>query len=140
MEQLPVFVYGTLRRGMGNHGVIGSALAAVHEARLPGHCLYSDGLPYVAECGDPEQAVTGELLIIRDSAYEAAMERLDWLEGFRPPHHMLYVRGACRALVQDEPGAPGRETKAWVYHGGSRFSYAGRLLVPGGDWAAARAA
>jgi gamma-glutamylcyclotransferase (GGCT)/AIG2-like uncharacterized protein YtfP len=140
MSQLPFFVYGTLRQGQGNHRLVASALDGVREARLPRHRLYAAGIPYVAESRDRGCAVAGELLLIRPGEYEAARERLDRLEGYRPPACQLYVRAACRVEFRDQPGGPWHECDAWVYRGGADFDYRDDLLVPGGDWAAARRA
>lgn len=140
MGQLPFFVYGTLRQGQGNHRLVAASADAVREALLPRHRLYASGIPYVAETGDPGCAVTGELLLIRPGEYDEVMARLDRLEGYRPPACQLYVRTACRVLFRDQPGGPWRECEAWVYRGGADFGYRDDLLVPGGDWVAARQA
>src|ERR1039457_3963202 len=127
---LPVFAYGTLRRGHGNHSLLDGGLTAVHEARLPGHCLYSAGLPYIAEAG--RAAVAGDLLVIAPGQYTGVLARLDRLEGFVPPDGGLYVRVARPVLFRPEPDGPWQEGAAWVYHGGSHFDYRDDLLVAGG--------
>lgn len=137
-QPLPFFVYGTLRRGQCNHRLVEDLLAGVHDAALDGHLLYEAGLPYIGPCGT-EGTVTGELLVPRPGDYDEALRRLDQLEGFRPPDGGLYIRRACRVRCCGQPGAPRRDGEAWVYHGGDRFDYETRLVVPGGDWAAHRA-
>jgi gamma-glutamylcyclotransferase (GGCT)/AIG2-like uncharacterized protein YtfP len=134
-QQLPFFVYGTLRRGQHNHRITEGMLAGVHAARLSGHVLYEAGLPYIGACGG-EGTVTGDLLVPRPGDYDEVLHRLDRLEGFRPPHGGLYVRIACPVTFAGADGEPWASGQAWVYHGGDRFCYEPRLAVPGGDWAA----
>lgn len=133
-QQLPFFVYGTLRRGQGNHRIVEGMLAAEHDAQLDGHVLYEAGLPYIGACGG-EGTVIGDLLIPRADVYDEVLRRLDRLEGFRPPNGGLYVRIACPVTFA---GGPGGACEAWVYHGGDRFSFEPGLIVPGGDWVAGR--
>jgi gamma-glutamylcyclotransferase (GGCT)/AIG2-like uncharacterized protein YtfP len=136
MDRLPFFVYGTLRPGQGNHQVVEDLLVAVHDAVLDGHVLYEAGLPYIGSCG-AEGTVTGNLLVPGPVAYGEALRRLDRLEGFRPPDGGLYLRRACQVRLACGLAAG----PAWVYHGGGFFEYEDpALVVPGGDWAAHRAA
>jgi gamma-glutamylcyclotransferase (GGCT)/AIG2-like uncharacterized protein YtfP len=138
MDQLPFFVYGTLRSGFGNHRVVDGLLDGVLDARLPRHQLYSRGLAYVAPAG-PGAAVTGELLLVAPACYDQALRRMDRLEGYRPGDPAsLYERARCRALAR---GADGewREHDAWVYLGGRSFRRDPALAVPSGDWADALA-
>jgi len=136
-QQLPFFVYGTLRRGQGNHPIVDGLLADVRDAELGGHVLYENGLPYIGACGGGG-TVTGDLLIPHPGDYDEVLHRLDRLEGFRPPHDGLYVRIACPVRFAGAPGEPWGSCQAWVYHGGGRFHYHPSLVVPGGDWAKAR--
>jgi gamma-glutamylcyclotransferase (GGCT)/AIG2-like uncharacterized protein YtfP len=140
MDQLPFFVYGTLRLGQGNHRIVEADLEAVREARLPGHVLYGDGLPYIAACGDPASIVTGDLLMVRPGQYERSLRALDRLEGYNPPEYQMYVRTRVRAGFRDGPDGPWQECDAWAYLGGNSFRYHPRLVIASGDWAAARRA
>jgi gamma-glutamylcyclotransferase (GGCT)/AIG2-like uncharacterized protein YtfP len=140
MTQLPFFVYGTLRSGQDNHPLVAGALDAVREARLPGHLLYASGLPWAAASADPASFVAGELLLVRPGEYAAALDRLDRLEGYRPPGRQLYVRTVCRVEFRDQPGSDWRDCEAWVYIGGDSFPRDPSLLVASVDWVAARRA
>jgi gamma-glutamylcyclotransferase (GGCT)/AIG2-like uncharacterized protein YtfP len=138
VERLPVMVYGTLRQGQGNHRLVAASLQGIRAARLPGHILYTDGLPYAVPCGDLGSAVAGDMLLIRPDAYPEVMASLDRLEGYHPPHHSLYIRTRCVAEYQDQPGGSWHPCTAWVYLAGENFSRDARLAVPGGDWIASR--
>jgi gamma-glutamylcyclotransferase (GGCT)/AIG2-like uncharacterized protein YtfP len=137
MDQLPFFVYGTLRRGQGNHRIVEADLEGTRDAQLAGHVLYGDGLPYIAACGDPGSTVAGDLLAVAPARYERALRALDRLEGYDPPHRELYVRTRVRAAFRDEPDAAWQECDAWAYLGGDYFRYDRRLVIASGDWAAA---
>lgn len=138
MDQLPFFVYGTLRPGQGNHRLIEADLEGVREARLPGHILYGDGLPYIAAGGGPASIVDGDLLLIRPGRYELALRALDRLEGYNPPDYEMYVRTRVRAGFRDGPDGTWQECDTWVYLGGDSFRYDPRLVIASGDWTAAR--
>jgi gamma-glutamylcyclotransferase (GGCT)/AIG2-like uncharacterized protein YtfP len=135
-QQLPFFVYGTLRAGQGNHRVVADALEDVLEARLPGHQLFAFGLPYIAPAEDPGVTVTGDLLLVRPGDYDRALRRLDRLEGYDPPRSQMYVRARCRAQFRAGPGEDWQERDAWVYLGGMSFDYSPALAVASGDFAA----
>jgi gamma-glutamylcyclotransferase (GGCT)/AIG2-like uncharacterized protein YtfP len=139
LDQIPFFVYGTLRRGQGNHRVVEADLEAARDARLAGHVLYGDGLPYIAACGDPASVVAGDMLLVRGDRYEQALRALDRLEGYDPPRRQMYVRTLVCAGFRAEDGT-WRECDAWAYLGGAWFRYDPRLVIPGGDWAASRRA
>jgi len=137
MDQLPFFVYGTLRAGLGNHYIVDGLLDGVLDARLPGHQLYSSSLPYVAPAG-PGATVTGELLLVTPACYQEALRRLDQMEGYRPGEpDSMYMRARCRAQARDKAGEWG-ERDAWVYLGGTWFDFSPALAVPSGDWKDAR--
>jgi gamma-glutamylcyclotransferase (GGCT)/AIG2-like uncharacterized protein YtfP len=140
LDQLPFFVYGTLRRGQGNHHVIEADLEGARDARLAGHVLYGHGLPYIAACGDPGSAVAGDLLLVAPARYERALRALDRLEGYDPPRYALYVRTRVRAAFRDGTDGAWQECDAWAYLGGDSFRYDPRLVIASGDWAARRAA
>jgi gamma-glutamylcyclotransferase (GGCT)/AIG2-like uncharacterized protein YtfP len=133
--RLPVFVYGTLRSEASGQRAFDGALDQITPGQLPGHQLFQTHLPYVAESGPADSAVTGELLTIKPGNYADMMDRLDSIEGFRPgsPERSHYSREARMVTL---PG--GGQQLAWVYHGGPGFSYSEDRLVPGGDWIAAR--
>ncbi|MFF5265367.1 gamma-glutamylcyclotransferase [Actinomadura viridis] len=134
-SQLPVFVYGTLRRGEGNHRLLVPHAVAIHPAELTGHRLYSQGLPYVAS-GDAADAVVGEIVRLNPQTYDIAMKQLDGLEGV---DHGMYRREALPVRFRCDCAPQQMTSLAWVYLGGNGFfDYSPHLVVPGGDWVSAR--
>ena len=99
-ELLPVFVYGTLRRGMGNDTLFSPYDVEVEDDSVKG-TLYVHGLPYLAEDGEFE--VKGDLVWIPHHQYEECMRDLDSLEG----HPTFYTR----RTVETKSGVT-----AWVYY------------------------
>jgi gamma-glutamylcyclotransferase (GGCT)/AIG2-like uncharacterized protein YtfP len=114
----PVFVYGTLKRGMANHCWL-QRECFLAEAALPGACLYDLGpfpMAVLAPHPSPQMVVHGELFTVQASTLEA----LDRLEG--APR--LYERHWLE-LCSGDP--------AWVYLGRPRqVRHAPRL--PSGRW------
>ncbi|MEB3254794.1 MAG: gamma-glutamylcyclotransferase family protein [Synechococcaceae cyanobacterium] len=100
-ETIPVFVYGTLRRGQANHHLLRGAHWG-GEQRLPGARLHDLG-PFPMAIATPDtaaDAVQGELWWVD----AATLARLDHLEG----HPRLYERRRL-ALASGQ--------RAWVYLG-----------------------
>lgn len=110
-----VFVYGTLKRGLGNHRVLKRGGAEfIGEDSMVGFDLYDmEWFPCVVPNEDPSSVVRGEVFRVDDET----MRRLDQLEGY--PHH--YDR-AQRATMGGHD--------AWIYH---YDSPRGRR-VESGDW------
>lgn len=136
MGGLPVFVYGTLRRGERNAGLLDAVAAGRRPARLDDHALYAgpeQGLPYAVP--EPGGIVVGELVTIGPDRHDDVLEALDRLEGHRPDHGPY--RRVARSIRRLDGDAE-RTTRAWVYL--AEASVADRLgealRVAGGDWAA----
>lgn len=105
-----VCVYGTLRRGFGNHRLLANG-RMLGECRLDGWEMYSLGdFPAVVP-GD------GEIVCEVYEIDQAILNRLDHLEGY--PN--FYNRG----LVVTPHG------KAWMYY---LDTLTGRPRVESGDW------
>lgn len=128
VEPLPVFVYGTLRRGeVAAHRL--SASREVEEARVRGRLLHLGGYPGLVE---GEGWVKGELY--RFERLHGVLSELDEYEDFRGygARQNLYRR------VIAEAHAEARREFAWVY----RFlgDPAPYPVIHGGDWREARRA
>jgi gamma-glutamylaminecyclotransferase len=80
-----VFVYGTLKKGFGNHGLLENSKfvgAAITHCKYPMWC--SGVFPYMADVQGVGKLIFGEVYEVD----EKTLNRLDVLEGV--PHH--YVR------------------------------------------------
>ncbi len=130
--RLPLFVYGTLRTGEANHGLLLGRTAAETPAVLTGALLYEGpGYPYAVDAPGGGE-VHGELIDPLPEAYEAVLADLDRLEEYVPgtPGN-LYERVAREVRV-----AAGRRP-AWVYLAGAATARALRtdgVRIRGGDW------
>jgi gamma-glutamylcyclotransferase (GGCT)/AIG2-like uncharacterized protein YtfP len=142
LDELPLFVYGTLRVGRGNYRrlLAGKTLCVV-PATLPDHALYIAAYPYYPYVTAAENGgfVVGDLFTLRPEVYAELLTALDALEGYRPddPEGSAYlrVRRPVRHAVAD--GEP-RTVEAWVYCAGQRLRAAAteERHIPGGDWVA----
>lgn len=132
-EQLPVFVYGTLRPGGRNHDrFLRGRTAAARPARLSGAVLYEGpGFPYAV--AGPEGEIRGELLTLTAGRYAETLAALDELEGYVPGGAgNLYDRLVCEVSLED-----GARARCWVYVAAepvARRLRAEGVRVPGGDW------
>lgn len=142
-QPLPVFVYGTLRRGQGNDRLMDGAVTGWREARMPGVAVHGAdwGFPYAAEHRDPDAVTVGELVWLSDDeAGRRARSRLDGLEGFHSedPHRSLYERVARPVHTVDTDGAQ-RTVTAWVYLArNTHRDLTEDTRIAHGDWVAAR--
>lgn len=125
---MKVFVYGTLRKGCGNHGLLHGS-TPLGKARLNA-TMYSFGyIPYVSLMNpDPTSYVHGEVYEID----EFILSRLDQLEGYREGNaeSSFYNRSLVRVLLDDENG---KEENAYVYHIDYRENNAAKRIASG-DW------
>ncbi|MDQ0580873.1 gamma-glutamylcyclotransferase family protein [Streptomyces rishiriensis] len=133
--ELPFFVYGTLRPGEVNHGLLLRGRTLREEpARLTGTVLYQGpGYPYAVE--EPGGTVTGELVTPHPRAYARLLTELDRLEEYVPgdPRN-LYERVEREVEVRGAAPAP---VRAWVYVAAP--GVAARLrsrgeVIRSGDW------
>jgi len=101
VNTIPVFVYGTLKKGHGNHPALEGATFLGEGQTVAPYALHAgDGLPMVDEA-NPISPIHGELYLV-DAHTLAALDRL---EG----HPSFY----CRKWVPiRHPGGTGY---AWLY-------------------------
>ncbi|KAB7844989.1 gamma-glutamylcyclotransferase family protein [Streptomyces mobaraensis] len=130
---LPVFVYGTLRRGGVNYDAfLRGRTAGEVPALLAGAVLY-EGPGYPFAVSAPAGEIRGELMTLAPAGRAAVLAALDELEGHRPgdPGN-LYDR-----VVRDVRTERGETVRAWVYLAAERVARRLRaegVRVPGGDW------
>lgn len=107
MQQLPLFVFGTLRRGECNHGYLAGAYDQVVSARLLGFARIAP----LMIARQASAVVDGELFTLTSATYDRTLHDCDRLEELSigglvgPEYRRIIVR------VQTDAGV---ET-AWVY-------------------------
>ncbi|MGC0313874.1 gamma-glutamylcyclotransferase family protein [Kitasatospora acidiphila] len=132
-DQLPFFVYGTLRPGLHNHArYLAGRCTRIRPAVLSGAALH-DGPGYPFLLPDPAHRVVGELLTLRAAQYPRLLALLDELEGCRTDGTGLYVRERLPVTVR----GTGLAEPAWVYLAGPAATARLRerpALIASGDW------
>ena len=117
-----LFVYGTLRKGQANHGLLKDARFLGNAKTEDRYGLYvlPHGVPYAAHNGTQLVAVSGEVY----SVDKVTLEAVDHFEG----HPYVYMRREVPVVLEC-----GIAKNAWMYflplaiHGASR-------PVPSGDF------
>ncbi len=127
-NQLPVFVYGTLRPGFGNYSwALAGKTVAETDATLPNSVMHhGGGFPLVVH-GDA--TVTGVAIDVDPDRYGDVLAALDALEGYRPAGRSNLYDRVVRTVYT--PSGPRR---AWVY----LYAADGldtRPVIASGDWA-----
>lgn len=142
----PVFVYGTLRTGQGNHRLMDGAVDSLTAGVAHGVGIYGAhrGFPYATEHDDPQARTQGEVIwLTQDRDGEQARQSLDHLEGFDSdsPSRSHYERVLRPITVpnSDKNAAP-RTVMAWMYmaRGWSKAQLVESDRIPDGDWVEAK--
>ncbi len=123
-----VFVYGTLKKGWGNHRLLeGSTFLGVYETPKE-FSLYDGGFPYAFHGGG--ENIRGELYEVDDDT----LKNLDRLEGY-PSHY-----NRIKIEAHDTADSMGENYEAWIYVGTARtfehvnksHSIIGKTIWPNG--------
>jgi gamma-glutamylcyclotransferase (GGCT)/AIG2-like uncharacterized protein YtfP len=111
MDALPLFVFGTLRRGEPNHGYLAGRYDRCLPARLEGFLRGVAGHGFPAIIRSPGSTVEGELFFLTEATRAQAMAECDRLEDL-PPGQLVgpYYRRA-KVRVRTAEG----EFTAWAY-------------------------
>jgi gamma-glutamylaminecyclotransferase len=109
---MKVAVYGTLRRGFGNHRLLAHSKFLGQTKTEPVFTMYGHLVPWLSNNG------TTSIVVEVYEVDQTTMESLDWLEGY--PHFY------DRKLIDTEFG------EAWIYFIDNRDSGA---IIESGDWA-----
>tara|TARA_R110002020_G_scaffold148779_1_gene324807 strand:+ start:2778 stop:3212 length:435 start_codon:yes stop_codon:yes gene_type:complete len=108
MEEHLVFVYGTLMKGFGNHGLLRESIPLGVAETIEEYVLTALGIPFVTKAQEEDPSLTtikGELYLVDDNT----LGRLDALEG----HPYAYKREKAEIKYNDS-GAEMRSL-AWMY-------------------------
>jgi len=101
VNTIPVFVYGTLKRGHGNHRELEGATFLGEGQTAERYALHVQRLPMV-DRNNPVSSIQGELYLVD----RATFADLDRLEG----HPNCYRRYLIRVVLAD-----GSVRAAWMY-------------------------
>jgi gamma-glutamylcyclotransferase (GGCT)/AIG2-like uncharacterized protein YtfP len=107
MQQLPLFVFGTLRRGESNHGYLAGAYDRVLSARLLGFARVAP----LMIARDTDSVVDGELFFLAPATYEATLSGCDRLEELPIDDLVGHEYRRIAVHVQTDSG----EFIAWAY-------------------------
>ena len=107
MDQLPLFVFGTLRRGECNHHLLEGRYERILPARLRGFAKIE--LLMIAR--EDEACVEGELYFLRPDSYFETMRDCDHLEGIPPGREAGPEYRRMRVIVETAEG----QRAAWAY-------------------------
>jgi gamma-glutamylcyclotransferase (GGCT)/AIG2-like uncharacterized protein YtfP len=135
-EQLPFFVYGTLRHGEVNHFLLEGKTLSEQPAYADGLHLYSLGwYPLVLPAVEGDSRVVGEVITIKPESYEHLVRLLDQLEEYFPddPVRSDYLRVPYSVTLHT-----GEPVRAWIYLGKTRNLAGWHRRIPDGDWVAYR--
>lgn len=104
-RELPLFLYGTLRKGESAEGEIAADVVRRAPARARGRLLDLNA-PYPgAVFGPDEGLLVGEIVWIRPSAFQATLDRVDTYENVP----FLFRRIAIEVETE------GQKVEAWAY-------------------------
>lgn len=113
-------VYGSLRKGLGNHSVLGNAPLVGTIKTKPEYTMYSlGGFPGVVKGGNT--SITLEIYEVKNETIE---ENLDWLEGYNEPNDPYNFYN--KEKIDTELG------EAYIYF--INDDVKDRQIVDSGDW------
>tara|TARA_R100001015_G_C4607400_1_gene162500 strand:+ start:152 stop:505 length:354 start_codon:yes stop_codon:yes gene_type:complete len=108
-----VFVYGTLRKGHGNHKLIEGGRFMGSGLTVKKYAMYSRGIPFVSE-DEPVSRIKGEVYEVS----KPMLRLLDMLEG----HPAWYERKKTIVKIGQ------KKVKAWLYFNNTKTE---NLIVSG---------
>lgn len=106
-DQLPLFVFGTLRRGHRNHHY----LHGYYDRVIPAWLLDYQRLHELMIARQPGGAVDGELFFLTDAIYEKTIAGCDELEEIPPGQLIGHEYERKRVTVETAEGL----VEAWAY-------------------------
>ena len=131
-EQLPFFVYGTLRPGQSNFYLLGGKTRRIQSGWVSGFALYSLGsYPSLLYDDDARSRVYGEVITPRPYRYQSVLQTLDHLEEYDPanPDESWYLRIPHTVHLNS-----GKTLRAWLYMGRAQHLKPWHNRIRDGDW------
>lgn len=125
-----IFVYGSLRKGFHNHGIVRKLIKKLTPASTKGVILYYNDGHFPGIVLADEGMVKGEALEFKD--FEHALAVCDELEQYdedRSEDENIYNRRVVAITLEN-----GETTDAYVYEIAERYQE-DRLVLESGDWA-----
>lgn len=133
-EQYPIFVYGTLIKGLHNyHRYLKGHVIKFEEATASGFELADINGAFPAAVPAPDwEEVHGQIVTVKKSEYDETLKSCDWLEGYseQGEKYSMYLRR--KAIYRTVNGNVGW---AWIYiwnEKNSKISKDNR--IPNGCW------
>lgn len=132
LDQLPIFVYGTLRHGQDNYWLLRGRTLAETPATIARMQMFSVGAyPVLIEKNDDDALVQGQLMLLHPQFYTDLLASMDQLEGYRAGDETSLFRRVERCVRT----VSGRETRAWIYLINPAYLPTMQCLyIPHGDW------
>lgn len=97
--------YGTLRRGMENHHLLGSGAQYLQTVKLPGYKLYSlVEYPYAVKTGNRSDGITAELFYLPDLSIQHTIHEMELEVGYY--YHEVPVEGKMVGIYLFHAPAP----------------------------------
>jgi gamma-glutamylcyclotransferase (GGCT)/AIG2-like uncharacterized protein YtfP len=109
--RLPLFAFGTLRRGEANHRLLENRFDRCLPATLPGFCRTIASHGFLVVIVAAGETVEGELFFLRDETYDESLRRCDELEDISPGETSGPYYRRVRRIVTTSEGPHA----AWVY-------------------------
>lgn len=104
-DNTAVFVYGTLKKGFGNHYLLSDAALLGQAVTKEHYALYVSGIPFVTR-NKQVSPIHGEVYLVG----QATLKDLDRLEG----HPNWYKREQISVYLQN-PDQSIKQVLAWIY-------------------------
>ncbi len=128
-DQLPFFVYGTLRPQEANYYLLKGQTVTEIAAQAFGVELYSLGAYPMAISAPADKVIQGTLISVKPDGYSSLLQQLDWLEEVDMANHP-YQRVIYPIQLNS-----GATVQAWFYMGNPHFlQRVWHRLILDGDW------
>jgi gamma-glutamylcyclotransferase (GGCT)/AIG2-like uncharacterized protein YtfP len=127
-EQLPLFVYGTLRPSEPNYSFLRGNTIEEQPGQVRGMNLYAlNNYPLAVQGSN---TLVGEIMWLHPRTYNQLLTRLDTAEGYNPANNSgRYRRERCQIINRYNQIIVG-----WIYAARPELVTSAYRLIPHGDW------